>query len=154
MSDFITAASELQSMLNKFKSVETVVSALNRIGSIENAGKEAEEKLASLKGLIESASKDLDNAVSVVAETKDQAKKIASDAKNKADAKVAKAEEDAASIIASASAKSAIAENNVSKLNEELAEKTNALGSLKEEFSDLEAKIAKAKNYLSKLAGA
>jgi chromosome segregation ATPase len=153
MSDLIAAANEVRKILKGFKAVEEVSAALDRVGSIENAGKEADKYLGLVNATIAQAKLDLEKANTAVTEAKEQAKKVAADAKSKADARISKAEEDAASIVASAKDKEAESAKKVAKLEAEMSEKTTQLSALTTELAEVEAKVTKAKAYLAKLAG-
>jgi chromosome segregation ATPase len=151
MSDLIAAANEVRKMLKGFKAIEEVSAALERVGSIENAGKEATQYLAIIGEDISSAKSALDNALTEVAEAKDQAKKVTADAKTKAEAKILKAEEDAALIVSAAKDKETASAKKLAKIDSEIVDKTAAVASLMAELSEADAKIAKAKAYLAKL---
>jgi hypothetical protein len=153
MSDLINAANEVRKMLKGFKAVEEVSAALEKVGSIENAGKEAEAKLESLKALIASASSDLDSGIAMVNEAKDQAKKIASDAKAKAEARISKANEDAAEIVAAATAAANAINEEASRAASTVSELVSEKKALAFDLAEIEAKVSKAKAYLTKLAG-
>jgi len=153
MSDLIAAANEVRKILKGFKAIEEVSDALERVGSIENAGKEADKYLALVKDGISIATADLEKANASVAEAKDQAKKVAADAKTKAEARISKAEEEAALILSTAKDKETSSAKKVAKLETEMSDKAAAIVALTTELAEVEAKVTKAKTYLAKLAG-
>ena len=98
------AADEVKKMLRGFRAVEQVSAALEQVGSLQNAGKEAEKHLESLKADIATTQDNLVSAGAEVTKAKEEAKKIAADAKEKAANKLEKANADAACIVADAQA--------------------------------------------------
>jgi chromosome segregation ATPase len=145
------AADEVRKILRGFRAVEQVSEALEQVGSIENAAKEAQATLAALNVKIEEATAALKLAEEMLSKVKDDQKVAKDAAKKSADAIIAKAEEKAAQIVAETESllaeKLAIingAEVRLAGIAEEVAAK-------QAEVADLDKRIDKAKSYLGKL---
>ncbi len=145
------AADEVRKILRGFKAVEQVADALEQAGSIEAARKDAEKKLAELRGLIVESEQKLSTANAEVESAKDAVKQVVADANAKAKDKVGKAEAKAAEIIADAQVTvaelQAKAQNAKAELDATIADTVVA----NKELADIERKIAKAKSDIAKL---
>lgn len=153
MSDFIAAADEVRKLLRGFKAVEVVSAALEKVGSIENAGKEAESLLSTVKAEIAKAQEELTLSKADIMNAKEEAKKLAADAKAKVEARMDKVAADAAKMIADANAGQAEAANRIAAANEELGGIKAECDVVAKELSELESKLAKVKAQAAKMLG-
>jgi chromosome segregation ATPase len=147
------AADEVRKILRGFKAVEQVSAALESVGSIQNAGKEAEATLNGLKAEIQKAQEELTLAKAEILSAKEEAKKVAAAAKEKADARIEKATKDAAELVAKASEEAASVSEKANAEKLDLDKVLTARDAAQRELDDLETKIAKVKAQAAKLAG-
>ena len=155
MSDLnlIQAADEVRKMLRGFKAVEMVSAALENVGSLQNAGKEAEKLLAAIRSDVARAEAALVAANSDVTLVKEEAKKLLADAKRKAEDRLAKADAEIAVRVSDSDAVVAAAAARAQSL-EALAHDAKAdVASAQKELEDLNGKIAKAKAGIAKILG-
>lgn len=156
MSDmtFTQAADEVRKLLRGLKAIDIVSSAMDRAGSVENAVKESEVKIASLRAEIVNVEGELASAVASVSAAKDDAKTIKSKAKDKADELIAKAEADAAAIKLASDKSVDDAKKTVGAANQKLQGIAQEVNAKLNELAELEANIANAKTQIAKLLGA
>lgn len=148
------AADEIRKMLRGFKAVEQVSAALESVGSIQNAGKEAEKALESVKAEINKAQQDLIAASTEVLAAKDEAKKIAADAKAKAAERLEKANADANRIVADAQSKADAEVVRLSSIQAQAQIEAAKRDAAAAELAEIEQKITKVKAQAAKLLGA
>ena len=147
------AADEVRKILRGFKAVEQVSNALEQVGSIQNAGKEAEALLAAVKAEVAKAQEELTLAKADILNAKEEAKKIAADAKAKVEARMDKVAADAAKMVADANAGQTEAANRIAAANEELIGIKAECDNAAKELSELESKLAKVKAQAAKMLG-
>jgi regulator of protease activity HflC (stomatin/prohibitin superfamily) len=147
------AADEVRKLLRGFKAVDMVSTALDSVGSLQNAGKEAEKALADTRALIDAHTAELAVVKAEVADAKDEAKKIVADAKRKADERLAKAEADIAARTAEVNAFEAAAVVRVQALEAQASAARDAVVVAQKELEDITGKIAKAKAGVAKILG-
>lgn len=147
------AAEEVRKMLRGFKAVELVSAALENVGSLQNAGQEAEKFLAGTRAQIEAEKDALEHAQAAVVFAKEEARKVAADAKRKAEDRITKADAEIAVKVADADAAVAAASVRYQALEAQSAEAREAVVRARGELEDLESKIAKVKAQAAKLLG-
>lgn len=155
MSDLnlIQAADEVRKMLRGFKAVEMVSAALENVGSLQNAGKEAEKLLAAIRSDVARAEAALVAANSDVTLVKEEAKKLLADAKRKAEDRLAKADAEIAVRVSDSDAVVAAAAVRAQSLEALALDAKADVASAQREIEDLNGKIAKAKAGIAKILG-
>jgi chromosome segregation ATPase len=147
------AADEVRKILRGFKAVEQVSAALESVGSIQNAGKEAETQLGCIKAEIQKAQEELTAAKVEIQNAKDEAKKVSADAKAKAENKMDKLAKEAAEFAAKANEDACAMTAKVEAAKLDLDKVLTDRDAAQRELDDLEAKIAKVKAQAAKLLG-
>lgn len=147
------AAEEVRKMLRGFKAVEMVSAALESVGSLQNAGKEAEKLLADTRAQIEAEKAALEHAQAAVVFAKEEARKVASDAKRKAEDRIAKADVEIAVKVADADAAVAAASVRYQALEAQSVLAREAVVSAQKELDSINEKVAKAKAGVAKILG-
>jgi hypothetical protein len=147
------AAEEVRKMLRGFQAAGLVSAALEHVGSLQNAGKEAEKALEDIRTKIVASAAELASAQAEVAAAKEDVRKVTADAKRKADDRMAKVEaeiavrvSDAGAVVAAAVARAESIEASA------IAAKTGVIEA-RGELEDLIGKIAKAKAGVAKILG-
>lgn len=151
---FTQAADEVRKLLRGLKAIDVVASAMDRAGSVENAVKESETKLVSLRAEIGVVEGEVAAAVASVSAAKDEAKQIKAKVKDNADELIAKAEAEAAAIKLAADKSVDDAEKTVGAANQKLQGIAQEVNAKMTELAELEANIANAKAQIAKLLGA
>jgi predicted nucleic acid-binding Zn-ribbon protein len=147
------AADEVRKILKGFRAVEQVSEALEKVGSLENAAKEAEKRLADLNDQCDRARAAANMALVDVQGARDEAKRIKTEAIAKADQKVSKAQADALNIIENAKAEAVVIETAVTTWQANLSDLKDACKSASEELAAIEKKIAAAKKQVAAILG-
>jgi chromosome segregation ATPase len=153
MSDmsFSQAADEVRKILRGFRAVEQVSAALERAGSIENAVKEGEARLAAVRTQIEENVAALDAETIAIERARTEAKTIRADAKSKAEQKIEDANARAAQIIAEASQKREEAEARVAAAEDRLSGLALDEKAKIQELAALDTRIAEARAQIAAL---
>ena len=147
------AAEEVRKMLRGFKAVEMVSAALESVGSLQNAGKEAEKLLADTRAQIEAEKDALEHAQAAVVFAKEEARKVANDAKRKAEDRIVKADVEIAVKVADADAAVAAASVRYQALEAQSVLAREAVVSAQKELDSINEKVAKAKAGVAKILG-
>lgn len=155
MSDmtFNQAAEEVRKILRGFKAVEQVSEALSRVGSLENAGKEAEARLEDLRAQTVEAVTQLNAALDDVRHAKDEAKGIKADAKAKGDVLIQKAQDKADEILAAAELLRSDAEAKAAEAEAKAQSVALDVEFKRKEIAALDAKLAELKAQAARLLG-
>ena len=157
MSQLMKAADECRKLLRGFQAFEEVASALERVGSIEQAQKEAEKAIASLNKQIADAKDDLVRIQAENAEAKAKAKvdieKRLEEASAEALDIVFKAKAEAKNVIEDAQLKINQAQTDVEKLRAEASALEVRKQTAQTEFDAISANLEKVKAQAAKLLG-
>ena len=151
---FTQAADEVRKLLRGLKAIDVVASAMDRAGSVENAVKESETKLVSLRAEIGVVEGEVAAAVASVSAAKDEAKQIKAKVKDNADELIAKAEAEAAAIKLAADKYAHDMECKVEQMQATVRAYAVEVETKAKELADIDSNITKARTYLNKLAGA
>lgn len=147
------AADEVRKILKGFRAVEQVSEALEKVGSLENATKEAEKRLDSLNAQGTAATCALKATEEEVQAAKDEAKKIKAKAKEQADAILGKAQDQATTLVADAILAVDAKTKSVASAQAELTVITAAIAGASAELEAIEKKIAAAKKQVATILG-
>jgi hypothetical protein len=147
------AAEEVRKMLRGFKAVEMVSAALESVGSLQNAGKEAEKLLADTRAQIEAEKEALEHAQAAVVFAKEEARKVTNDAKRKAEDRIVKADVEIAVKVTDAAAAVAAASVRYQALEAQSVLAREAVVSAQKELDSINEKVAKAKAGVAKILG-
>lgn len=154
MSDLIKAANEAGKLVKMLKGVEDLAKAMETLGSIEQATSEANQALEAKRGEVSKAEVELLEAKSKVSEEKANAKFINEQASQKAGSIVDEAKAKAAEMMKDVLARQQQAEAKLVGLESQANDLNGKIQSRQKDLEEIEAKITKAKNYLSKMAAA
>lgn len=149
--NFTQAAEEVRKIVRGFKAVEQVSSVLEQIGSVEQAGREAESRLSDLRAKVAAEKAALEEASELVVAAKGNAKRITDDAKNKAATIMAKADAMFAEKVAESDAVEVAAINRANEMDVKLSEKMAKIKEADSELAVLNGKIAAAKAQIVSL---
>lgn len=154
MSDLIKAANEAGKLVKMLKGVEDLAKAIETIGSIDQATSEATKALEAKRGEITKAEVELLDAKAKVDEAKANFNVIMEQAAQKSTSIVDEAKSKAAEMMKDVLDKQKKAEEKLVGLESKANELTGQIQSRQKDLEEIEAKITKAKNYLSKMAAA
>lgn len=158
--NFKQVVEDSRNLTRMFRSVQQLQEALEHIGSIEQATKDAEQARAVAVDdreravqAAQQAGQQLTAVLAEVSEAKAKAKQALNDASDKADSIVVAAEGKAAEIIAAAERREADAAAAVVGYNNQVEDAKAVVELKRKEFTELEAKIGKLKAQAAKLIG-
>ena len=154
MSDLIKAANEAGKLVKMLKGVEDLAKAMETLGSIEQATSEANQALEAKRGEVSKVEVELMEAKAKVSEEKANAKVINEQASQKAGSIVDEAKAKAAEMMKDVLARQQQAEAKLVGLESQANDLNGKIQSRQKDLEEIEAKITKAKNYLSKMAAA
>lgn len=161
MSDISTASNELKNFLNKFKGLQLVSDAMEKISSLDQAEKEsiirkekanAEERNALIA--LEQTKKSLDVAEQMIQNAQVKAVEIEEAAREKAAVFSEKCKAKGEEILAEYVEKKNKIQNEILKLSNELSLVSSELASEKDRLKEAQESLAKVKQHLSKILSA
>lgn len=148
MSDILKSASEVRKLSNMFRALADIGPALELVGSLEQAEREARSRIEKILSEEANAKERLQDAVLQTESAEIEAKRVVDLAREHADSLLASANEDAEDIRAIAKAK---AERALLDANADVAVAQDQVRELKAEAKEAEERIAAAEKKLAAL---
>lgn len=145
------AADEVRKMLRGFKAVEIVSEVLERAGSLENAVKESERQLATLRGKCAEEITAIEAARADIAAAKAEAKKVKENASIAANDRTMKADAEIADKMAACTLAIAVANAEFNDAKDGLQKTLAAIVEAAKELEFIEKKISSAKRQVASI---
>lgn len=156
MSNAMKAADDIKSLASRFRSVLEVAEVLEKIGSLEQAVRDAESKKKAAYAdaekavsLLNDKAEELEKANAEIGKAKEASASIVAQANQKAGVIIAEAEVKAGEIISKANSDKAVVEEAIKSLNAKSVSLSGEISKQESHLADIKKHIQDAKSKIS-----